>query len=86
MEPTRKLVDDLYRDRVLRARQLPPEEKLLAGAQLYEDVCERVRAGIRSEFPDAREDRVQQILIERVNRLRLVEECGIYRSVEDGRE
>ena len=38
MQPTPELIDQLYRDRVLCARRMPPEEKLLAGAELYDGV------------------------------------------------
>jgi hypothetical protein len=31
MEPTQELVDAIYRERVLRARRTPPEDKLLDG-------------------------------------------------------
>jgi hypothetical protein len=49
MEPTKELIDSIYRERILRARATSPEEKLLAGAQLFEDVCERMAAGLRDE-------------------------------------
>ena len=80
MQPTPELIDQLYRERVRRARQMPPEAKLLAGAELYEDVCGRMRAGIRHQYPDADERRVNEILRERVNRLRRLEEYRLYRS------
>jgi len=85
MQPTQTLADDLYCDRVLRARKLPAERKLLAGTQLFDDVVERMKAGIRTEFPNASEHQVNQTLIERVNRLRRVEEYGVYRSMEPKR-
>ena len=34
MKPTKELIDDLYWERVRRARETPPEEKVLAGADL----------------------------------------------------
>jgi hypothetical protein len=36
MEPTQELIDDIYRQKVLRARAMPPEEKLFAGIRLFE--------------------------------------------------
>src|SRR5437868_128163 len=39
MEPSKELVDDIYRERVLRARRTPPEEKLLDGARLFDLSC-----------------------------------------------
>ncbi|HZV07477.1 MAG TPA: hypothetical protein VE999_20500 [Gemmataceae bacterium] len=62
MEPTQELVDSIYRERVLRARRTPLEEKLLLGPQLFEEVCGRMADGIRYQYPDADEQRVQEIL------------------------
>ena len=51
MQPTQEMIDDIYRERVLRARRMTVAEKFLAGGDLFDDVCERMRAGIRSQFP-----------------------------------
>ncbi|MCY2989874.1 MAG: hypothetical protein NTY19_18675 [Planctomycetota bacterium] len=74
MQPTPKLIDELYRERVLRARQMSPEEKLLAGPRLFEYACEITRAGIRQQFPEANEQRVQEILAERLRLRRKLEQ------------
>jgi Rv0078B-related antitoxin len=66
MEPTQELIDQLYRERVLRARAMPPEEKLLAGAELFEWACSITRAGIRQQNPDADESRIEALLEERL--------------------
>jgi hypothetical protein len=73
MEPTQQLIDELFRERVLRARQMTPEQKLLAGATLFEDVCERMAAGIRDENPGADEEKVQDLLRQRLALLRRLE-------------
>ncbi len=70
MQPTQELVDELYRERVLWARAIPPEEKLLAGARLFEDVCERMAAGLRDENPEADEATIQELLRRRLDLLR----------------
>ena len=73
MEPTQPLLDALDRDRVLRARAMSPEDKLLAGARLF-DCASRIMAdGIRDEYPDADEDRVLQILRQRLAQIRRLE-------------
>jgi hypothetical protein len=82
MQPTKEFTDDIYRERILRARRTPPGQKLRDGAILFDEVCERMKAGIRSQFPDADASRVTEILRERVNRLRKREEHGIYFPVE----
>jgi hypothetical protein len=66
MEPTDTLDDQLYRDDVLAARVMTPEEKLLAGPQLFDFACRIALDGIRNQFPDVDEQRIRQILAERV--------------------
>ena len=51
MNPTKEIADALYRDRVLQARRTPVTEKLFDGGNLFDDVCERMRAGIAAGFP-----------------------------------
>jgi hypothetical protein len=66
MQPTKELIDELYRERVERARKMSPEDKLLAGARLFDRSCRIMADGIRDEFPDADEQRVKEILRERL--------------------
>ena len=66
MEPTRELVDSLYLDKVRQARAMTPEQKLLAGPQLFDHVCRIMRDGIRHQHPDADERRVTELLRERL--------------------
>jgi len=73
MEPSEQLVDELYRDRVLRARETPPEDKLLDGARLFDVSCRIMMDGIRDEHPDAGDERVRDILRERIALLRRLE-------------
>jgi hypothetical protein len=49
------LADALYRERVLRARRMPPEERILDGPRLFDYACSITLAGLRSEFPAASE-------------------------------
>lgn len=72
MEPTQELVDSIYRERVLRARHTPLDEKMLLGPQLFAEACERMADGIRDEYPDADEQRVQEILRARLALLQRV--------------
>src|SRR6516162_4423167 len=74
MEPTQELVDDIYRERVLRARRTPPIEKLLDGPRLFAEVCERMKAGLRDENPGADEDRIRELLLRRIAILRRLDE------------
>lgn len=49
--PYSALADDIYRERVLRARRTPLEEKFLAGEELFEYACSITMAGIRNQNP-----------------------------------
>lgn len=66
MQPMGTPGDQLYLDEVLAARVMTPEEKLLAGPQLFDFACRIALDGIRHQFPDADEQRIRQILAERV--------------------
>jgi hypothetical protein len=74
MKPTKELIDELYRERVRRAREAPPEEKLLAGPRIFERSCRIIADGIRHQFPDADERRVREILTQRLALIRRLEE------------
>lgn len=76
-EPSRELTDALFRDEVLSARAMRPEDKLLAGPRLF-DLALRVMAdGVRHQFPDADERRVQEIVRQRVEMARRIEELEV---------
>ncbi len=76
MEPIRELADAIYRERVLRARRTPIEQKIAAGGELFEEVCERMADGLRDENPGADEATIQELLRRRLALLRRLE----YRS------
>ncbi len=67
MEPTPELLDDIYRERIKRARAASPEEKLLDGPRLFDRVCAIMKDGIRMQFPNATSEEVRQILIQRLS-------------------
>lgn len=64
--PYAALADELYRERVLRARNASPESKILAGQRLFESACEITLLGIRHDFPGLTEDQCRVILRERL--------------------
>jgi len=68
-----KLIDDIYRERVLRARRTPPEEKFLGGPRLFDFSCRIMKDGIRAQYPDADESRIHEILVQRLALLRRLE-------------
>ena len=73
MEPTPELIDALYREEVAAARRLTPSEKFLAGLRLFDYACRVTLAGIRRQHPDASEDRLHEILRERLALARRLE-------------
>jgi len=75
-KPSKELIDELFRERVRAARAMSPEEKLLAGARLFDRSCRIMADGIRHEFPEADENRVQEILAERLALIRRLEQSG----------
>ncbi len=72
MEVTKEFIDQLYRERVLRARTIPDSQKLMIGPSLFEQVCDRMRWGLRNEHPGADEATIEQKLMQRFARLRQV--------------
>ncbi|MBI1373453.1 MAG: hypothetical protein GC159_12055 [Phycisphaera sp.] len=67
MEPTKELIDDIYREKVLHARSRSPRTKLLSGPRLFEAACERMRAGIRYQHPDYDDAAVEHELRRRLD-------------------
>ena len=82
MNPNQEMMDSVFRERVLAAREIPIGEKLLGGARLFDEASERMRAGIRSQFPEMSEDEVREEFRRRLRVLRKVSDHGYYRDVE----
>ena len=74
MEPSQQLIDELYRERIERARRIPPAQRVVEGLRHSVIAVEVMRDGIREQCPDADEKKINDILIRRVNRLRLLED------------
>lgn len=66
MEPIAELAQALFRERVERAKREDPFEKMWAGPRLFAEVCERMKDGIRWQFPQASEEEVMEILRQRI--------------------
>ncbi|MEO0415809.1 MAG: hypothetical protein AAF226_12760, partial [Verrucomicrobiota bacterium] len=66
------------RDKVIAARKMTPSERMFAGAELFADVCDRMRAGIKMQFPDLDDQEVHARLLKRLKRLRQIEDQKIY--------
>lgn len=66
--------DDLFAEEVRRARMQPVAEKVFLGIELFDYACEVTQSGIRMQHPDADEDRVLDILRERLALARRLED------------
>lgn len=73
MQPTKEFIDELFWERVQKARQMSPEDKLLGGLDLFDFTSGIMTDGIRHQFPDADGARVQEILRERLSLIRRLE-------------
>ena len=67
------LIDTLSREEILEARRMRPEDKLLAGAQLFDQSCEIMVQGIRDQHPSADEREVYEMLESRLELVRRLE-------------
>ena len=70
------LAAEIYHERVIEARTMSPEEKLLAGEELFEYACAITLAGIRNQFPGASEEECLKILEERLELRERLEKRG----------
>ena len=75
--------DDIYRAKVLRARELSFAERFRAGGDLFDEMCAVSMAGIRLQNPGANETQVRAIFAERMRIARRLNDGNIYRVVED---
>ena len=64
--PYSALVDEIYRERVVRARRTSPEEKFLAGEDLFEYACSITLAGIQNQNPEFTTEECQRELSRRL--------------------
>jgi hypothetical protein len=68
MQPDSSLVTTLRREEIARGRRMSVEEKLLAGAELFDYACEISKAGIRHDHPEFDERQVLEELRRRIRR------------------
>ncbi len=64
--PFAALTEALYRERVIGARRMAPEEKFIAGEELFALACSITLAGIRNQFPNANDQECLQLLKQRL--------------------
>jgi hypothetical protein len=74
MQPTKELIDALYWERVEKARRMSPQQRVVAGLEMFDLASSIMADGVRSQFPDADENRVREILRERLALIQRLEE------------
>jgi hypothetical protein len=78
-----RMADDIFRDKVLRARKTPPDKRIELGPQLFDGAVRNTLNGIRNQHPNADEAEVRRILSKRMAIKRRLDEDGIYIDVEE---
>ena len=73
------LADALYRERVLRARRTPPEERMLDGIRLYDQAVERMKLGVKLQHPNAGPDEIERLLKLRIRKLWKISDHDCYK-------
>ncbi len=74
MDPTPENLAKLRLERIERVRKMSPSQKLTAGPQLFTVAIECMRAGIRLQDPSADENKIREIIHQRLEKKRRREE------------
>jgi len=82
MDDIRALADDIFRDRIRRARSMSPGKKVLLGPELFDYACGITLSGIRAQNPDYTEEECRRELSRRLRIARRLDEAGLYHPVE----
>jgi hypothetical protein len=51
MLPSPRVIQELRRDDIAQARSMTPEQRLLAGGDLFDDACQVTLWGIKAQHP-----------------------------------
>lgn len=84
--PPNEALEKMYEDRVRRARDIPPVEKLRESLVLFESVVARMAAGIRIRKPQADDAECLQQVRAQLRTLRRLQDRPVYMLIAgDGR-
>lgn len=73
-----QLAAAIYRDKVLRARAMSPEERFMAGFQLFEESLTFTKAGIAAQLGTADESAILAEIRRRFDIVRKREDIGYF--------
>jgi hypothetical protein len=74
------LMDDIFRRKVLRAREQKRKGQVPSGFDLFKDSVSRIRAGVRSDFPQFSDEQINAEVRRRLRRVKQVQEHGFYQA------
>jgi hypothetical protein len=75
--PTQKLLDELFLDKVRRARAQDPAERLLDGPRLFDAECAALRDQFHRKYPEANKEQLDQRVRRHFDTTRMLERNGI---------
>lgn len=73
------LADAIYRDKVLRARAMKPEDRLVEGARLFDEAMTFTKAGIAAQLGTSDEAVIDCEFMRRLEITRKISERGLYK-------
>jgi hypothetical protein len=71
-------MDDSFRQQIERARQMTGEDKVRESLQLFDRTRRMMLDGLRDEYPDATEEKLLDLLSERLAINRILENRRVY--------
>ena len=82
MNSHQPLIDQLYREEILRARKQTPQQRVAGAFEIAPFARGMMEAGIRSQHPGADDAEVLRLGRERIAKGRRINEWKIFRPVE----
>jgi hypothetical protein len=80
MEPTSELIDALYREKILRARQMTLQKRVEVGAELSDIGRQMMRELILRENPSASQAQILQLMRQRLELKRKLDDIPLPES------
>ena len=82
MNKLQPLIDELYREEILRARKQTPQERVRAAFEIAPFARAMMYAGIRRQHPQADDGELLRLARERIAKVRRINEWKIFRPAE----
>ena len=75
------LKDQIFADKVRRARETPIVQKILEGPRLFDMNAEIIKGAIRSQFPGYSDEQINHEYFRRLQIARTIDDAGMFRDV-----